>query len=51
MPVMIMMMVSGIRKKAWPMTSIDVPQPLRQQIVHDVDADVLIGEQCPWRAQ
>ena len=28
-----------------------VAQPFRQQVVHDVDADVLVGEQRPGRAQ
>ena len=28
-----------------------VAYALRKYIVHDVDADVLVGEQGPWRAQ
>jgi hypothetical protein len=39
-----MMMQSGIRNSV-------VPDPVREQIVHDVDADVLVGQERPGRAQ
>ena len=42
MPVTIMMMHSGSRKKAWPTTSIQLRTRLRHHVVHDVDADVFV---------
>ena len=49
--VMIMTIVSGSRKNTMAEDVDAVAPSLRQHVVDDVDADVLVGEQCPRRAQ